>query len=704
MIRVCIFIVFTLFITKTKGQNNTGVSDYNAGYKKINVRQTAESNYEKERKKLRKYFEKQEYNKANEYTSNVATKTEKEAFILLGDNYFLKGKEKLGMDDFLEAIDFYNKALLFYKKGDYNKESQFVKRDIGICYINLLKKDRHNEKLIENAYYSFKESNSFDLIERYDHYFASFYLKQYTNTLDISFLDKAYLSCYNNQKIDEFSKCCSNVAKTLFQQFNRDKNNKTLLERSILLFKKLNDQENLNIAYESLANYYIDNTIYPERAYDYLNRIITMTTETLDKYTVRINKKLLSYCKTVDDCLELATRKPELKQDTYNKAIIIAVSMEDFDKLYRYYPSKKSDIKTNALLNIKTIDDCKEAYNYFPSKKKEISFKALKIANNYQELGNIAEIFNNIASEAETKALYNIKTIDDKKEFITYFPNSTYGSVVQKEIDIEEGLGLKLEVVKKKINGLIINTYSDGKQSSQTSSELNYSEEMEKVITLTYSFEWVVYFNTRPIGYNIDFNTHIYLNNDNITFSNITLLMDDDPQELDELIKIEPLIKLVFKSLVQDYKILNNLKSKREISSDLPDYYKFSFDIKATDKEDSYHNQQSNEDNDNKVFDVVETMPEFPGGRTALMYFLANNIHYPDDAKMMGIQGRVFINFVVETDGSITNIKILRGIGSGCDEEAARVVKIMPKWSPGLSKGKPVRVSFNLPVKFTLTN
>jgi protein TonB len=103
-----------------------------------------------------------------------------------------------------------------------------------------------------------------------------------------------------------------------------------------------------------------------------------------------------------------------------------------------------------------------------------------------------------------------------------------------------------------------------------------------------------------------------------------------------------------------------------------------------------------------EIFTVVESMPTFPGGMGALMKYLAENIKYPPLAKESGIQGRVFINFVVEPDGRISNVKVLRGIGGGCDEEAVRVVKSMPKWSPGKQRGKPVRVSYNLPVKFTL--
>jgi TonB family protein len=103
-----------------------------------------------------------------------------------------------------------------------------------------------------------------------------------------------------------------------------------------------------------------------------------------------------------------------------------------------------------------------------------------------------------------------------------------------------------------------------------------------------------------------------------------------------------------------------------------------------------------------QVFLVVESMPDYPGGEEKLYKFLEENIKYPQLAKESGIQGRVFVTFAVEKDGSITNIRVLRGIGGGCDEEAIRVVKAMPKWIPGRQRGKPVKVQYNLPVKFTL--
>ncbi len=103
-----------------------------------------------------------------------------------------------------------------------------------------------------------------------------------------------------------------------------------------------------------------------------------------------------------------------------------------------------------------------------------------------------------------------------------------------------------------------------------------------------------------------------------------------------------------------------------------------------------------------EIFQVVEDQPEFPGGEQALFNYLSKSIKYPPMAKDAGVQGIVYVTFVVEPDGNITNVKVLRGIGAGCDDEALRVVKAMPKWKPGKQRGKSVRVQFNLPIRFTL--
>lgn len=103
-----------------------------------------------------------------------------------------------------------------------------------------------------------------------------------------------------------------------------------------------------------------------------------------------------------------------------------------------------------------------------------------------------------------------------------------------------------------------------------------------------------------------------------------------------------------------------------------------------------------------EIFSIVEDMPSFPGGEEELFKYLGNSMKYPSMAKDMGTQGVVYVTFVVMEDGSIQNVSVLRGIGGGCDEEAVRVVKNMPKWSPGKQRGKPVRVQYNLPIRFVL--
>ena len=102
------------------------------------------------------------------------------------------------------------------------------------------------------------------------------------------------------------------------------------------------------------------------------------------------------------------------------------------------------------------------------------------------------------------------------------------------------------------------------------------------------------------------------------------------------------------------------------------------------------------------IFDVVEVAPEFPGGMDQMAKYLSENIKYPEEAKEKGISGRVYIEFVIEKDGAVSNVKVMKSISGGCDEEGVRVVNAMPKWKPGMQKGKPVRVHYVLPIFFKL--
>ena len=110
----------------------------------------------------------------------------------------------------------------------------------------------------------------------------------------------------------------------------------------------------------------------------------------------------------------------------------------------------------------------------------------------------------------------------------------------------------------------------------------------------------------------------------------------------------------------------------------------------------------SQKDQKEEPFNVVEDMPAFPGGMEAMIQFLSSNIQYPADAQKQKVDGRVLVNFVVEKDGSITEVKVVKPTFPSLDAEAIRVVKAMPKWKPGYQRGQAVRVQFTMPINFSL--
>ena len=103
-----------------------------------------------------------------------------------------------------------------------------------------------------------------------------------------------------------------------------------------------------------------------------------------------------------------------------------------------------------------------------------------------------------------------------------------------------------------------------------------------------------------------------------------------------------------------------------------------------------------------KVFDVVEQMPEFPGGIKALLDYLCQNVKYPADAENQKVEGRVIATFIVETDGTINNVEVVKPVFPSLDAEAIRVLSGMPKWTPGKQSGKEVRVKYTVPINFNL--
>jgi len=136
-----------------------------------------------------------------------------------------------------------------------------------------------------------------------------------------------------------------------------------------------------------------------------------------------------------------------------------------------------------------------------------------------------------------------------------------------------------------------------------------------------------------------------------------------------------------------------------------------SFDVKGNDDENGQvlkakeviaQPEPPKHEEENKVFEAVEQMPSFPGGAGALMQYLSSNIRYPVVAQENGVQGRVVVSFIVEKNGSITDVNVVRSVDASLDREAVRVVKSMPNWIPGKQNGQAVRVKYNVPVSFKL--
>ncbi len=179
---------------------------------------------------------------------------------------------------------------------------------------------------------------------------------------------------------------------------------------------------------------------------------------------------------------------------------------------------------------------------------------------------------------------------------------------------------------------------------------------------------------------------------------NIQVQVDDTPEEIIPITKQE--VKPPPPPPPKQVTVINIVKDDVEVEDDIE------IDVEA-DQETIMDDfvpvfEEEEEVVEMEIFTVVESMPGYPGGDAARMKFLQDNIKYPQMARESGIQGTVYVTFVVETDGSVTDVRVLRGIGGGCDEEAIRVINKMPNWNAGKQRGKPVRVQFNMPIKFTL--
>ena len=162
------------------------------------------------------------------------------------------------------------------------------------------------------------------------------------------------------------------------------------------------------------------------------------------------------------------------------------------------------------------------------------------------------------------------------------------------------------------------------------------------------------------------------------------MVLDSDGDEIvlvRDLTKLTPAQKAVIEKEMQEYLSQGGNNKNEEVTGQEP-------------------NQTV--DADNEVLDVCEVMPQFPGGPNSLSKYLSQNLKYPAAAEENGVQGRVFTTFIVECDGSLSNVKITRSVDPSLDKEAIRLIEAMPRWTPGKQKGKEVRVKYTVPVSFIL--
>ena len=172
---------------------------------------------------------------------------------------------------------------------------------------------------------------------------------------------------------------------------------------------------------------------------------------------------------------------------------------------------------------------------------------------------------------------------------------------------------------------------------------------------------------------------------------------------LDELIRRNP---YTFQFYQLRISVNSKLQNTDKVNDDLKKMSEFVYGLPFNQVITADYNELkgiSNESDSGRAYMIVETMPEYPGGEPALYEYIGTNINYPYEARVNGIQGRVYVSFTVDTDGYAKDIQVIRGIGGGCDEEAVRLIEDMARWTPGIvSNGNPVKVRYNLPINFSL--
>lgn len=194
---------------------------------------------------------------------------------------------------------------------------------------------------------------------------------------------------------------------------------------------------------------------------------------------------------------------------------------------------------------------------------------------------------------------------------------------------------------------------------------------------------------------------HLLLENRDLIdrINELDKLKETMPQEPPQ---VAELLELVDEESAEAPELLEYIEAEEEAEEETDEMAEEKARLRAELEAELQKEQQDNAANDNKIYDGVETMPEYPGGVSAMMSFIGKNLVYPEVSQENGIQGRVVVQFVINVDGTVSDIKVVKSVDPYLDKEAIRVVGSMPKWKPGTQEGKPVRVKYTVPINFRL--
>lgn len=364
----------------------------------------------KERSKIEKYFKKGDYDKAAKFSQKKEKKMGKKIFLILSENYYSKAVENYDNQNFLASTELFEESLIYLKKVS-PKISGFIYKDIGECYISLYETDMVNENYLRKSYDNFLISNSTSSIDKYEKYYTMIFFNEYKSSGDEVFLEKAVNSCYNSPNSSKNTKNCLFIADFLTEKHKMNKKEKKYLEKSILLYEKIDAEDKLATAYESMAEYFIDYTNTPKVAHEYIMKINNVSEAKIKKYENLVNNKIVSGAESIQDCINLYHSDPALKLLASKKAFEMANSISDF----------------------------KLIYDNFPTYVDEVEHKVVAIAgNDFSKLSEIYYNFNSISIVAEGHAYRLITSLESKKEFIRFFPDGIFSSQVENAIFLEE--------------------------------------------------------------------------------------------------------------------------------------------------------------------------------------------------------------------------------------------------------------------------